>query len=133
MSLYSSLALVHSFVRTQLKYSKRKAATSSFFAPLVIRSRVLFSSPDKEQLRPSTLTFIFPKSAFEEQLYVDFEGYKLPIPVGYDDYLKMAFGDYMQLPPVEKRVCHHEFEKMDMDNCYKIYKGRYYCVKENEK
>jgi len=25
---------------------------------------------------------------------------------GYDEYLRMVFGDYMQLPPVEKRKTH---------------------------
>ncbi len=73
----------------------------------------------------------YPKEYFASQLYVDFEGEKLPIPVGYDGYLKMAFGDYMKLPPVEKQVCHHEFEYMDMDNSYKLYKGVYFCKKES--
>ena len=72
----------------------------------------------------------YPKRIFESQKWVQFEGHSFPIPVGYDEYLTMAFGDYMTLPPKDKQVCHHEFEKMDMDNCYKIYKGKYYCVKE---
>ena len=28
----------------------------------------------------------------------------------FDEYLKATYGDYMQLPPVEKRVSHHKFE-----------------------
>ena len=28
----------------------------------------------------------------------------MPVPIGYDEYLKMAFGDYMKLPPQEQRV-----------------------------
>lgn len=71
----------------------------------------------------------YPKEFFESALRVDFEGYKLPIPVGYDGYLKMAFGDYMSLPPKEKQVCHHEFEVMDMENSYTIYRGTKYFVK----
>lgn len=68
----------------------------------------------------------YPKEYFAEALRVDFEGHQLPIPVGYDGYLRMAFGDYMQLPPEEKRVCHHEYEFMDMENSYLNYKGIYY-------
>ena len=75
----------------------------------------------------------YPKEIFSSAVRVPFEGYELPIPVGYDTYLRMAFGDYMQLPPEEKRVCHHEFEMMDMENSYKIYKGIKYCVKEQNK
>jgi hypothetical protein len=42
----------------------------------------------------------------------------------------MAFGDYLQLPPEEKRVCHHEYEFMDMENSYKNYRGEYYYVNQ---
>ncbi len=70
----------------------------------------------------------YPKEAFAEMKRVNFEGHQLPIPVGYDTYLKMAFGDYMRLPPVEKQVCHHEYEFMDMEAGYEKYKGIHYCV-----
>lgn len=68
----------------------------------------------------------YPKRIFEKQLFKEFEGYFFPIPQGYDEYLTMVFGNYMELPPVEKRVCHHEFEFMDMNNSYKKYRGIYY-------
>ena len=29
---------------------------------------------------------------------------------GFDDYLTNGFGDYMTLPPVEKRISHHYFK-----------------------
>ena len=38
----------------------------------------------------------------------------------------------MTPPPKEQQICHHEFEIIDMDNCYKIYKGKYYCTKESK-
>lgn len=58
--------------------------------------------------------------------YLDFEGYKMPVPKGYDAYLKEAFGDYLTLPPEDERVCHHELEFVDTDNSYIKYKGKYY-------
>ena len=70
----------------------------------------------------------YNKEWFQKAVRVDFEGHQLPIPVGYDGYLRMAFGDYMQLPPVEKQVCHHEFEVVDMENSYKIYRGKRYFI-----
>ena len=36
-----------------------------------------------------------------------FEGYKFFIPTNYDAYLKEYFGDYMQLPPKDKRYVHN--------------------------
>ena len=32
------------------------------------------------------------------------------IPVGYDKWLKAMYGEYMRLPPEEKRVSTHTFE-----------------------
>lgn len=39
-----------------------------------------------------------------------FNGVMLPVPNGYDHILKICFGDYMQLPPVEDRAGHHGVE-----------------------
>ena len=37
----------------------------------------------------------------------DFEGIKVRIPNGFDEYLTQIYGDYMQLPPEEKRHSNH--------------------------
>lgn len=36
-----------------------------------------------------------------------FEGYAFWVPNHYDIYLREYFGDYMQLPPEDKRIVHH--------------------------
>ena len=72
----------------------------------------------------------YPKEAFETAVFKDFEDRTMPIPVGYDAYLKIAFGDYMELPPVDKRVGHHDALFMDLDTSYTKYKGIYYLKKE---
>lgn len=71
----------------------------------------------------------YPKEIFASAVYKEFEGEMMPIPIGYDTYLKMAFGDYMKLPPKDKQIPKHEAVKIDIDNSYKKYKGKYYCVK----
>lgn len=40
---------------------------------------------------------------------VKFEGKMYTTMKGYDEYLRRTYGDYMQLPPEEKRVTHHAF------------------------
>lgn len=70
----------------------------------------------------------YPKEIFEEAIYLPFEGYLLPIPKGYDKYLTMAFDNYMDLPPEEERICHHEYEFIDTEKGYAEYKGIYYLI-----
>lgn len=50
----------------------------------------------------------YPKEIFSSAVYKSFENHLMPIPVGYDSYLKIAFGNYMELPSKEKRVPHHD-------------------------
>lgn len=50
------------------------------------------------------------KEVFASFIDVEFEGKNYKAPVGYDEWLSDFYGDYMQLPPVEKRVTHHQYE-----------------------
>ena len=47
-----------------------------------------------------------PKSSYKFDEKLEFEGYKFCAISGWDRYLKGIYGDYMQLPPEEKRVNH---------------------------
>ena len=47
------------------------------------------------------------KSDFEDYIMVEFEGEMFRAPIGYDRILKNIYGNYMQLPPEEKRITHH--------------------------
>ena len=49
----------------------------------------------------------YPKSLWGKPNLIQFENTKLYAPEKLHDYLEFYFGDYMQLPPVEKRVCGH--------------------------
>lgn len=47
-----------------------------------------------------------PKKWFQKTKPFEFEGYILSGLEDYDDYLRFSFGNYMELPPMEKRVQH---------------------------
>lgn len=47
---------------------------------------------------PKYMGNIYHLEDFKSAIVVPFEETKMPIPVGYDRYLKQVFGDYMQLP-----------------------------------
>lgn len=68
----------------------------------------------------------YPKQAFESAVRVPFEDHLIPIPAGYDTYLRMAFGNYMELPPKNERAPRHDAVMIDIHNSYKKYKGIYY-------
>ena len=57
---------------------------------------------------------VFPALLLDEAIEADFEGYKLPIPKGYDEYLKFLYGDYMELAPLSTRLGCHEILLCDI-------------------
>lgn len=50
---------------------------------------------------------VFDYDVFESMIDVDFEGCKFLAPARYDDYLRQVYGNYMQLPPEDKRHPYH--------------------------
>ncbi len=52
--------------------------------------------------------YLFPKHCFDNFVYHNFEHLKLPCPSGFDEILKIHYGDYMKLPPLEKRGIWHD-------------------------
>lgn len=47
---------------------------------------------------------------FEKYIMLPFEGRSYKAISDYDAYLSKHYGEYMQLPPVEKQISHHEFK-----------------------
>lgn len=58
---------------------------------------------------------IFSKKFFENTVQLEFEGLYFSAPAEWDDYLKQLYGNYMELPPTEKRVAHHNFKATYME------------------
>lgn len=52
----------------------------------------------------------FPKELFDDFVDLPFEDRVFKSFKDYDCYLRNGFGNYMQLPPEEKRVSHHDFK-----------------------
>ena len=58
-------------------------------------------------LMPAFVNDIYEKDILGNGLEMQFENLLLNIPEKYDLFLKQLYGDYMQLPPVEKRKGEH--------------------------
>ena len=50
-----------------------------------------------------------PAKVYDNTVYMNFEGYQLPVPGEYDFLLRKIYGDYMTLPPEEERAIKHHF------------------------
>lgn len=50
---------------------------------------------------------------------LEFAGRQYTAPVQWDKYLTQMYGDYMTLPPVEKRVSPHDLEDISLDKSYR--------------
>lgn len=58
---------------------------------------------------------VYPAEWVSAPVMFPFEGMQVALSGGYDAYLRHFFGDYMQLPPVEKRQSHHCKEYFNLD------------------
>ena len=56
-----------------------------------------------------TRTFL-KKEIYDEIGTLPFEGKEYPALKHFDTYLSSLYGNYMQLPPEEKRVSHHAYD-----------------------
>lgn len=53
---------------------------------------------------------MMPAWVCEETIDMEFEGKIFRAPKGYETFLSIEYGNYMELPPEEKRVSHHDFK-----------------------
>lgn len=60
-------------------------------------------------IQMSRKNLVWPKSLFESVCKLPFEGIELTAPAGYSEMLRIQYGDYMIMPPPEKRVANHSY------------------------
>lgn len=70
----------------------------------------------------------FPKEWFGER-EEQFEDIMVAVPSNAEAYCTAMYGDYMALPPKEKRVVRHHTEYIDLEKSYTNYRGIYYYTK----
>lgn len=76
-------------------------------------SWVIRSTPESDivinmtESGPRDIELFFTKKAMDASVDIAFEDRVYKTMVGYEEYLSVTYGDYMQLPPIEKRVKHN--------------------------
>ena len=62
-----------------------------------------------------------PAEWYGEGEMLDFAGISCRVPKEYKKWLAQVYGDYMKLPPEEKRTSHHHIDAIDFNKSYKEY------------
>ena len=116
--------------------SRRKAGDYNYYLKKLEERFSKYSFEEAEQIlfgwrTTSLLRFrakynrmVFPKRLFAGFKEMPFESTTIRVPIGYDEYLRQDFGDYMKLPPEEERVSVHPTAVIDLEKSYREYAGK---------
>ena len=99
------------------KYAKKlflrclRILPNAFFIRKIIANSQKYASDKTKRVGNfmSIARIACDKDVFTSFVDVEFEGRKYKAPVGYDKWLKAFYKNYMELPPVEKRISTHRF------------------------
>ena len=106
-SFYNKKRIKYNFIRYPF-HLFLQIFPKRYFVKRNIKIHKKYANIDTGYIAPSG--HLCKKELAQDLIEMEFEGYKFLVPREYDLWLKLIFGDYMKLPPVEKRVSHHCFE-----------------------
>ena len=92
-------------------YYVLKLLPTGFFSKLLIKNSSKYKNCETNKVGNFTSysKVAVDKDIFSSFVQVRFEDRMYSAPVGYDKWLKSFYGDYMKLPPEEKRISTHKF------------------------
>ena len=88
-----------------------KLLPKAYFSKKIAENAKKYQNMETKRVGNFTAVFrmVCDKHVFDKFVDIEFEGKKYKAPVGYDEWLKAFYGDYIKLPPVEKRISTHKF------------------------
>ncbi len=75
-----------------------------------------------------SMRFKYPRDHFDSPVFLEFEGLNVPAQHYYQDYLNNVYPNYMELPPENKRVQKTRAIYINLDEGYRTFRGKYYCI-----
>jgi lipopolysaccharide cholinephosphotransferase len=100
-----------------IKILLAKIVANNISRKLIVKFITLFSKlqniENSHKVAPVCWTHVYgtrdrmSKKGFLKTTTLEFEGYRFSVMEGWDEYLTNVYGDYMQLPPLDKRVNHN--------------------------
>lgn len=129
---YGKLRFLNVVAKIISSFYRRKKNDVHLYMNLYKRrfGKYLFANSDKiifgwrdnisNRRLPFSYGVVFDYEDFKEATEVPFEDTTISVPIGFDNYLTREFGDYMKLPPAEKRI-NHPTAIVDLNKPYKEY------------
>lgn len=109
----NSLNTPKQFMRKIIQYALKPINIQRFFALKINKFAVTYNNICTEYI--GTMTYvcrreheIYRRNWFGKGIEVPFEDALFRIPEDWDSFLRSMYGEYMELPPIEQRVSHHE-------------------------
>lgn len=111
--------IINSLYYNKIIVNKKKRKKLIYFISKFFPKKLLLDRMEKTMQKYSmnsareVTCFVDPyrksmkKSLFEKSIEMDFENHKLMVPKQYDKVLKILYGNYMKLPPVQEQVPQH--------------------------
>ena len=85
---------------------------ANYYKKKLVKNQTIFSSESGNYLVSCSRAYgtkeIFPKEWFNEEIEIPFNNFYVKMPKGYHQYLMQIYNNYMELPPENKRITHHE-------------------------
>ena len=96
------------YANWRLRWRLCRMVGANFFKNIVIKLSVKYDFYQSAFVGhyPSSINLVHTKEMFADSVEVEFEGDKYLAPIGYKQYLTQLYGDYMQMPPEDKRITH---------------------------
>ena len=108
---YNHQSIIKKTIRFFLKLYFSLLPKNYYTKKIIKNSKRYINNQTKRVGNFTSITkFVGNKEIFHSFIELEFEGKKYQAPIGYDIWLRNLYGDYMKLPPVNKRVRHHQFE-----------------------
>ena len=81
----------------------------NMFCKYVVKKnkKYVFEECEKSYIHNGKYLKVYPRYLFEKAVLAPFDNYNFQIPVGYDEFLRITYGDYMKLPPENMRFPYH--------------------------
>ena len=137
VKICNSLLMDSYLLANQEEYNAIAGKTTTFFLKLLYKlpkkfrlklknlllNSIVFKGKNKKNKSVLWLgmTRLYPNEMYGESDKLLFEGEHLNVPAQYKQILEYVYGDYMQLPPPEKRIGHGHDIIMDLSKDYSEY------------